>query len=161
RRPARVPAREPAHAHAAPRDRLLDPAPAAVRRHPGDRHADPRMGSRAAGLNAALADPCPPRWRGRVERAWGVGWGAPSRELDHALASYVDGWEEGLAQLDFPEVTDEDRRTFLVHVVSWQVRCALRAGRFELALALRSLGALRVAELEERRLGWRPVLIHG
>lgn len=102
-----------------------------------------------------------PRWRDRLERTWGVALCAPASALDAELARCRDEWETGLRHIDFPEVTDEDRVTFLEYTVSAQIRRALRAGRFDLALAVRSLGARYVADLVERRQGWRPVLIHG
>jgi hypothetical protein len=101
-----------------------------------------------------------PRWRDRLERTWGVPLPAPASPFDAELARCHREWEAGLRKIDFPEVTDEDRVTFLEHVVSAQIRRALRAGRFDLALAVRSSGARRIAELVERR-GFRPVLIHG
>jgi len=58
-------------------------------------------------------------------------------------------------------VTLEDRITYVEHAVSWQVRRALRAGRFDLALDLRSFGARRVGELLERFQQHRPVLLYG
>jgi hypothetical protein len=117
------------------------------------------MGPRVAGLGAERTPAPLPRWRDRLEQTWGVTLHTPPLEAE--LARCLDEWESGLAQIDFPEVTDEDRLTFLEHVVSWQIRRALRAGRFDLAIAVRSLGAHRVADLVERRQGWRPVLIHG
>jgi hypothetical protein len=118
------------------------------------------MGPRVAGLGTERAPATVPRWRDRLERTWGVALRAPTSPLDAELARCLHEWETGLRQIDFPEVTDEDRVTFLEHVVSWQIRRALRAGRFDLALAVRSLGARRVAEFAERQ-GFRPVLIHG
>lgn len=119
------------------------------------------MGPRVAGLDAERAPATLPRWRVRLERTWGVTLCPPPWALDAELARCRDEWETGLRRIDFPEVTDEDRVTFLEHVVSAQIRRALRAGRFDLALAIRACGTRRVAELVERRLGWRPVLIHG
>jgi hypothetical protein len=119
------------------------------------------MGPRVARLGAER-NPAPiPRWRDRLERTWGVSLEPSHPWLEAQLARCRDEWEAGLARIDFPEVTDEDRVTFLEHVVSWQIRRALRAGRFDLALAVRSLGARRIADLIERRQGWRPLLIHG
>jgi hypothetical protein len=119
------------------------------------------MGPRVAGLGAERSLATPARWRDRLERTWGVTLRTPPSQLDAELARCLAEWEDGLANIDFPEVTDEDRVTFLEHVVSWQIRRALRAGRFDLALAVRALGTRRVAELVERQLGFRPVLIHG
>ena len=117
------------------------------------------MGPRVAGLSAQRAPATLPRWRVRLERTWGVS--LPASRLDAELARCRDEWETGLRRIDFPEVTDDDRVTFLEHVVSAQIRRALRAGRFDLALAVRALGTRFVADLVERRQGWRPVLVHG
>ena len=100
-----------------------------------------------------------PRWRDRLERTWGVRLPPPRSPLDVELERCLDEWEAGLQQIDFPEVTDEDRVTFLEVVVSGQVRRALRAGRFDLALALSSLGSRRVAELLGPHERWRPVTL--
>jgi hypothetical protein len=86
----------------------------------------------------------------RLERTWGVTFIPPPARLDAMLVRCIREWQWGLAQIDFPEVTDEDRVTFLEHVLNRQVRRALRAGRFDLALAIRSLGARRLAKLAER-----------
>ena len=88
-----------------------------------------------------------PRWRERLERTWGVTLRPPRSALDPELERCLEEWEAGLRRIDFPEVTDEDRVTFLEHVVSMQVRRALRSGRFDLALALSSLGSRRVEVL--------------
>ena len=116
------------------------------------------MGPRVAGLSAERPPATLPGWRVRLERTWGVS--LPASRLDAELARCRDEWETGLRRIDFPEVTDEDRVTFLEHVVSAQIRRALRAGRFDLAIAVRTLGVRRVAELHERQ-GFRPLLIHG
>lgn len=118
------------------------------------------MGPGAAGLDAVGLPTTLPRWQVRLERTWGVTLRLPAPTVDAELARCREEWETGLARIDFPEVTDEDRVVFLEHVVSSQIRRALRAGRFDLAIAVRTLGARRVAELLERR-GYRPVLIHG
>jgi hypothetical protein len=95
-----------------------------------------------------------PRWRERLERTWGVTLRPHRSPLDLELERCLEEWEAGLRRIDFPEVTDEDRVTFLEHVVSMQVRRALGAGRFDLALALSSLGSRRVEVLRSRpRLG--------
>src|SRR5206468_11415818 len=98
------------------------------------------------------------RWRDRLERAWGV----TLRELDARpgldLAGFARELDEGLSLIDFPDVSAEDRIAFNEAAVAWQVRRALRAGRFELALELQALGARRANDLREQRHGWRPVL---
>lgn len=76
----------------------------------------------------------------------------------HAMAEIV---EEGLRDIDFDEVTSEDRITFVEAAVAWQVRQALICGRFDLALRLQRYGAERVAQLYERVHGWRPTLLYG
>jgi len=119
------------------------------------------MGPLAGGLGLERVPATLPRWRERLERTWGVTLHPPRSAVDVELARCVDQWERGLREIELPGVTDEDRVTYLEHVVSWNIRRALRAGRFDLALAIRALGARRVADLVERRQGWRPVLIHG
>jgi hypothetical protein len=96
----------------------------------------------------------------RLERTWGVTVPSPSSPLEAELSRCADEWEAGLRQIDLPGVTDEDRATMLEHVVSWQIRRALRAGRFDLALAVRALGLRRIADLVERP-GFHPVLLYG
>ena len=104
------------------------------------------------------------RWRERLERAWGLTLHdsvAPSRLH---LPGFVGELEQGLGLIDFPEVTVEDRITFLEAAVAWQVRRALRAGRFDLAIRIQAFGAKRVMELmelDEGRYDWRPVLLYG
>jgi len=101
------------------------------------------------------------RWRDRLERAWGLTLHdsvAPSRLH---LPGFVGELEQGLGLIDFPEVTVEDRITFLEAAVAWQVRRALRAGRFDLAIRIQAFGAKRVMELHESQYGWRPVLLYG
>jgi len=64
-------------------------------------------------------------------------------ELDQ-LTSEV---EDGLREIDFDEVTVEDRVTFVEYAVVWQVRRALRCGQFDVALAIQRYGVRRIAEL--------------
>jgi hypothetical protein len=122
------------------------------------------MGPRADRLGLAWAPPAlddARRWRERLERAWGV----TLRDLEARpgldLAGFTRELEDGLQLIDFPEVSAEDRIAFIEHAVAWQVRRALRAGRFELALELQALGVWRAGELSEERHGWRPVLVYG
>lgn len=122
------------------------------------------MGPRADRLGRAGALPAlhdARRWRERLERAWGV----TLRDLEARpgldLAGFTRELDEGLRLIDFPEVTAEDRIAFIEHAIAWQVRRALRAGRFELALELQALGARRASERSEERHGWRPVLLYG
>ena len=118
------------------------------------------MGPHAAGLS--LVDPAAtaPRWRVRLERTWGVTLRPPPSPREMELARSLAEWESLLARIDFPEVTDEDRATFLEHVVSGQVRRALCAGRFDLALALAALGSRRVAALLEHPAERRATSLH-
>jgi len=104
------------------------------------------MGPGAAGLNIWGAPPGAPRWKLRLERVWGVPLHA-ARERPAGLDRLLDPLEAGLREIDFPKVTVEDQVTYLEHAVGWQVRRALRAGRFDLALEIRSHGARRIAEL--------------
>ena len=113
------------------------------------------MGPRAAGLDALEAPTPLPRWQVRLERTWGVSLRPPASPIELALARCVREWDAGLERIDFPEVTAEDRAAFLEQVVCWQVRRALGAGRFDLALALARLATHRVDGLLDRR---RPLL---
>jgi hypothetical protein len=111
------------------------------------------MGPRAAGLTAAGALHAPPRWQLRLERDWGVPLHRTRPGRDARRERLVALLEAGLRQIDFPEVTPEDRIAYLEQALRWQVRRALLAGRFDLALEIRSLGAPGLAELMERRPG--------
>ena len=94
----------------------------------------------------------------RIRRPW-PRLAPDSREADlHTLTEEV---EEGLRDIDFEDVTMEDRITFVEYAVAWQVRRALRRGRFDLALQLQRFGAERIALLYERTHGWRPILLYG
>jgi len=119
------------------------------------------MGPGVAGLSACGALEAAPRWRLRLERDWGVTFRAGGEHRAAERERWLGPLEAGLRQIDFPEVTLEDRITYLEHAVSWQVRRALLAGRFDLALEVRSFGALQIAELLERREGRRPLLPYG
>jgi hypothetical protein len=84
---------------------------------------------------------------------------AGSRAAD--LAWLTEEVEAGLREIDFDGVTTEDRITFVEYAVAWQVRRALRCGRFDLALQLQRFGADRTAQLYERTHGGRPALLYG
>lgn len=73
---------------------------------------------------------------------------------DRPLWEMAEVVEEGLRNIDYEEVTTLDRITFVEAAVGWQVRQALRCGRFDLALELQRYGAERTAQLE--RVGRRP-----
>ncbi len=96
------------------------------------------------------------RLRSRAPSWSGVAVVAPS-ELRRMAAEV----EDGLRDIDFEEVTTEDRVTFIERAVAWQVRQALRCGRFDLAVGLGRYGAQRIAELYEVELGFRPTLPYG
>ena len=123
------------------------------------------MGPGARGIGAqrapALGSQDALRWRLRIERAWGVTLREPQTGLRGELQRLSQELEEGLRFIDFAEVTDEDRMTFIESAVGWQVRQALRAGRFDLAVRLQALGARRIAGLAGTDRGWRPVLLRG
>jgi hypothetical protein len=80
---------------------------------------------------------------------------------DGGLLPLIADVEQGLHDIDFEEVTTEDRITFVECAVAWHVRAALRAGRFDLAIRLQRFGAERAAQLYQIRHGWRPVLLYG
>ena|SRR5207253_2742243 len=68
----------------------------------------------------------------------------------------------GLESIAFDEVTVRDRVTFVEHAVVWQVRRALAAGRFDLALALQRWGVERIETLERGRpVAFQPMLVRG
>jgi len=99
--------------------------------------------------------------------SWRLGWiavGERPPRLDDAETAWqwmAENVEEGLRDIDFDEVTTEDRITFVEAAVAWQVRRALGCGRFDLALRLQRYGAERTAQLWEKVHGWRPVLLYG
>jgi hypothetical protein len=104
------------------------------------------MGPRAAGLSWS-APAGTPRWRLRLEREWGVTLDAGQLRHDAELARLLGPLEAGLHQIDFPEVTLEDRITYLEHAMRWQMRRALHAGRFDLAVHLQRMGTERLRAL--------------
>ncbi len=92
---------------------------------------------------------------------WTPATGDHARDLRLELRRLTNDVEQGLRGIDFEEVTTEDRITFVEAVVAWQVRRALRGGRFDLAVELQRFGAKRIARLHEGRYGWRPVMLYG
>ena len=105
------------------------------------------MGPGVARLVAARDVQAPPRWRERFERTWGVTLHVPGSPFDAELTRCLAELESGLAQIDFPEVTEADRVAFLEQAVSGQVRRALHARRFDLALAVSAQGQRTIAEV--------------
>src|SRR5262245_12683116 len=81
--------------------------------------------------------------------------------VDRVFRQMAEVIDEGLRDIDFEEVTTADRITFVEAAVAWQVRQALRCGRFDLALRIQRYGAERVAQQYERVHGWRPALLYG
>jgi hypothetical protein len=81
--------------------------------------------------------------------------------VDRVFQEMAEVIEEGLRDIDYEEVTAADRITFVEAAVAWQVRQALRCGRFDLALRVQRYGAERTARLWERVHGWRPALLYG
>ena len=79
----------------------------------------------------------------------------------HYLDRVAEEVEAGLRDIEFDEVTLEDRITFVEYAVAWQIRLALRCARFDLAVKLREFGAQRIADLHQDVHGWRPVLPYG
>jgi len=71
---------------------------------------------------------------------------APPREPD-AIESIVREIEAGLAMIEFPEVTEEDRVTFLEAAVEWHARCARRLGLAGLGTRLREFVDARRRQL--------------
>ena len=101
------------------------------------------------------------KWKQRLRHVRSDADSSRSIQVDRAFRQRAEEIEEGLRDIDFEEVTTEDRITFVECVVAWQVRSAPRCGRFDLALLLQRFGAERVAQLYERMHGWRPTLLYG
>jgi len=101
------------------------------------------------------------RWYQRAVGARSPAGRDHASSLDRELRRFADEVEEGLRDIDFEEVTIEDRITFVERVVAWQVRRALARGRFDLAVRIQHLAVERIARLYEGRHGWRPVLLYG
>jgi hypothetical protein len=95
------------------------------------------------------------RWFERGRRFPPVGPG------DRELLGVLEEIEADLREVDFEEVTIEDREILIEREVIWQVRCALAGGRFDLALALQRYGVRRIADLRRGESGFRPVVIRG
>src|SRR5439155_7457197 len=98
------------------------------------------------------------RWKQRLVHPRPAPAPDPPARMDRAFQRLAEEVEEGLREIEFDEVTTEDRITFVECAVAWQVRRALRCGRFDLAPRLQRFGAERVARLDERAHGWRPTL---
>jgi len=85
------------------------------------------------------------RWKARL---WHLPWDAQleeSLQLEVAFHQLAAEVEEGLRDIDFDEVTTDDRIAFVEAAVAWQVRRTLACGRFDLALRIQRYGAERVA----------------
>jgi len=98
------------------------------------------------------------RWKRGLERSRPEAGSDRPGQADRAFRLLAGEVEEGLRDIDFDEVTTEDRITFVECAVAWQVRRTLRRGRFDLALRLQRFGTERIAQLCESLHGWRPVL---
>jgi hypothetical protein len=85
----------------------------------------------------------------RLLRRWIRGRTAAPRCERLELRELTREIEVGLRDIDFDEVTLEDRVTFIECAVVWQVRRALRSGQFDLALALQRFGVQRIEHLHE------------
>jgi len=101
------------------------------------------------------------RWRERENSPGSMAGGDRATAFRSDFPRFAAEIEEWLQEIDFEEVTTEDRITFVEAAVAWRVRRALWAGRFDLAVELQRFGAERVAQLYEERHGWRPVLLYG
>ena len=71
----------------------------------------------------------------------------PSFARSTGAIPFISEIESGLARIDFPEVTEEDRVTFLEASGEWLERIALRMGREDIAFVLRGYVARRRREL--------------
>lgn len=85
----------------------------------------------------------------RLQRALSPHGAAPVRDgaASEWLEAFLSEIERTLQEIDFDEVTTEDRVTFVECAVAWRVRQALGAGRFDLGVALVRFGERQVAEL--------------
>ena len=54
-----------------------------------------------------------PRWRMRLERVWGVRLDDPEARWRLELDRFAAELDDGLRRIAYPEVTAEDRATFL------------------------------------------------
>src|SRR5262249_55956578 len=113
------------------------------------------MGPRAACLTVLRPDPTP-AWRVRLERDWGVRLDDPEARWRLELDRFAAELDDGLRRIAYPEVTAEGRVTFLELALAWQVRRALNAGRFDLAVRLARAGCERRDGLDSGRDGSSP-----
>jgi hypothetical protein len=74
--------------------------------------------------------------------------GPPAHEAP-ALQRFIDDVEAVLQDIDFVEVTFEDKITFVQLAADWQARRARERGRLDLEAQLRRFRDDRVAELRE------------
>jgi len=81
---------------------------------------------------------------------WGR-WRTRWPDADAEVRAFARALERDLAELEYEEVTAEDRVTFVEAVVEQGMRRALARGCFDLALRLRSYGRERVRALFEGR----------
>lgn len=93
-----------------------------------------------------------PRWERGAPGSW-----LAARDSDvlayERLRSEI---EASLRSIDFDEVTLEDRVSFVERAAVWQMRQAIRANRFDLALWLHKYAVERIAEIGRGRA--RPAL---
>jgi len=87
------------------------------------------------------------RWTGRLTRSGFHAERYRAVQAEPTFQRLTGEVEQGLRDIDFDEVTTEDRITFVEYAVAWQVRRALLCGRFDLAIRLQRFGAEWVARL--------------
>jgi len=104
------------------------------------------MGPSDVRLTVLRSDPAP-AWRARLARVWGVQLVDPEAPWRIEMDRFAAELDDGLQRIAYPEVTAEDRVTFLESAVAWQVRRALIAGRFDLAVRLARAGTERLGRL--------------
>ena len=69
---------------------------------------------------------------------------------DRVFREMAEVIEEGLRDIDYAGVTAADRIAFVEAAVAWQMRQAVRCGRFDLALRVHRYGLERAAALGSR-----------
>ena len=87
-----------------------------------------------------------------------VGSNHSDRPADAALSlrGFADDIERVLREIDFEEVSVEDRIAFVQAAVDWQVRCALERGRFDAVVRLRQFEREQIARFQtDPGVAWR------
>ena len=70
-------------------------------------------------------------------------------KVSREFCDLVQEIEAHLRDIDFDEVTIEDRVTYVEYAVAWRMRLAIRRGRPDLAVCLQHYGRRRIAQLQD------------